>query len=164
MWCFCFTVDRVGFKNNNDFLFIGFIPVSKLLSHWYSSLKLRFRLILGNSMDAIHTLYTNLTLLCHIRWRVCSRTVIHDRFPFKVNRNGCHMWDRKFSLFPEHFLCGVHNFAYSLYVHNLSVLRHILQINYSDLLSGIVWLLCLSLIYLLLVECTVPLVWKHLFP
>ena len=57
---------------------------------------------------------------------------------FYVNRDGCHMWGRKCSLFPEHrfhSLSGVHDFTHSLYIHyillNLSVLVLCLQINDS---------------------------------
>ena len=61
-----------------------------------------------NSMVVIHTLFTKLTLRCRICWRVCSTTVTYDWFPVNlVNRDGCHMWDRKCSLFHDftHSLC-----------------------------------------------------------
>ena len=38
---------------------------------------------------------------------------------FCVNRDGCHMWGRKCSLFPEHMISlplGVHDFTHSLYI------------------------------------------------
>ena len=49
-------------------------------------------------MVAMHTLFTNLTPLCHIMLNgvVCSLTVAYDWFPvIGVNRDGCHMWGRK---------------------------------------------------------------------
>ena len=57
-------------------------------------------------MVVIQTLmFTYLTLLCHICWRVCLPTVTYDWFPvICVNRDGCHMWGRKCSLFPEHLI------------------------------------------------------------
>ena len=45
-----------------DFLFRESILVSKLVFFLHGN----FRLLLGNSMVVIQTLYTNLTLLCHI--------------------------------------------------------------------------------------------------
>ena len=50
----------------------------------------------------IQTLFIILTPLC---WRVCSPTVTYDWFPvIASNRDGCHMWGRKCSLFPEHLI------------------------------------------------------------
>ena len=40
-----------------------------------------FRLLFGNYMVVIHTLFTNLTPLCHICLMVCSLTVTYDWFP-----------------------------------------------------------------------------------
>ena len=61
------------------------------------------RLLFGSSM-VIQTLFTNLTPLCHLCWMVCSLTVTYNWFPVYVNRDGCHMWGRKCSLFPEHLI------------------------------------------------------------
>ena len=40
-----------------------------------------FRLLFGNSMVVIQTLFTDLTPLCHICWMVCSLAVTYDWFP-----------------------------------------------------------------------------------
>ena len=71
---------------------------------WFQSMDILHgnRLLFGNSIVVIHTLFINLTPLC---WRVCSPTVTYDWFPVIVaNRDGCHMWGRKCSLFPEHLI------------------------------------------------------------
>ena len=100
------------------FLLRGSILVSKSLKR--DILHGNFRLLFGNYMVVIQTLFTNLTPLCHIYWMVCSLTVTYDWFPvIWVNRDGYHMWGRKCSLFPEHLihsLWGVHEFTHSLYI------------------------------------------------
>ena len=104
-------------------------------------LKVNFRLLLGNSMIITHTLCTNLTLLCHICWLVCSLTVTYDWFPISwMNRDGCHMWGRECTLFKDHMISlplevwFFHSFIrYTL--HNMLVLWLCLRIN------GLVWLL-----------------------
>ena len=62
-----------------DFMCRGSILVSKLLKQGYSSRKHQttFRKWYGRHK----TLLANLTLLCHICWRVCSPTVTYDWFP-----------------------------------------------------------------------------------
>ena len=63
---------------------------------------------------------------------------------FGLNRDGCHIWGRKCSLYPKHLflsLWGVRDFTHSLYIHyillNLSVLGLCVRIHYSDLFAWI---------------------------
>ena len=101
--------------------------------------------VLGLFMVVIQTLFTNVTPLCHICWMVCSLTVTYDWFPvICVNRDGCHMWGRKCSLFPEHLISlrlgrsWFHPFIiYTLYITEFVSLRLCLRIN--D------WFVCLDL-------------------
>ena len=58
----------------------------------------------GNDMVVIQTLLTHLTIMYNICVRICSPTVTYDWFSFIINRDGCYMWDRKCSLFPEHLI------------------------------------------------------------
>ena len=94
---------------------LGFVRNMKILYSedlfWFQSYWSRdilhgnLRLLFGNSMVVIRALFTNLTSLCPICWKVCSPTVTYDWFPVNlVNRDGCHMWSRKCSLFPEHLI------------------------------------------------------------
>ena len=70
------------FSEYEDFLFRGSILVSELLRQGYSSQIWHF---------------------CVTCWRVYSPTVPYDWFPVIFgNRDGCHMWGRKCSLFQEH--------------------------------------------------------------
>ena len=81
------------------FLFRGFILVSTLLRR--EILHENFRLFSENSM-VVQNLFSNLTLLCHICWMVCSPTLTNDWFPvilckaWLVSHMGQEM------LFPEH--------------------------------------------------------------
>ena len=51
-------------------------------SYWNREiLHINFRLLFGNSMVVIQTLFTNCTHLCHICWMVCTLTVTYDWFP-----------------------------------------------------------------------------------
>ena len=64
----------LGFIRNMKICFFrGAILVSKILRQGYSSPKLQTTS--GKYMAVIQTLFTKLTLLCHICWRVCSPTV-----------------------------------------------------------------------------------------
>ena len=57
-----------------------------------------FTILLGNYIVVIQTLFINWTRPCHICLRVCLLS--YDWFPVVfVNRDGYHMWDRKWSLF-----------------------------------------------------------------
>ena len=81
-----------------------------------------FRLLFGNYMVVIQSLFTNLTPLGHICWMVCSLTVTYDWFPVIWRRSWrVHMWDRKCShSFRNtwfHSLWGVHDFTHSLYIY-----------------------------------------------
>ena len=99
----------------------------------------------------MQNLWTNLTFLCHICWKVCSPNVTHVCFPVMlVNRDGCHMWDRNCSRFPEHLL-SLQCF-YPFIVPNLSVFN-MTRVNDSGLFAWmLVWLLCLGLI-LIVTHC-----------
>ena len=94
------------------------------------------RLLLGNSMVVIKTLLTNLTLLCHMCWRVCSTTVTW--LVLGMDRDGYRMWGRKCSLFPEHMISlplGSSYFhPFTIYaMQKCSVYGLCLQINDSSL-------------------------------
>ena len=65
-----------GCSKYEDFLFRGSILVSNYWSR--DIIHVNFRVLFGNSMVVIQTLFTNLTPLC---WRVCSPTVTYDWFP-----------------------------------------------------------------------------------
>ena len=92
--------------------------VSKLLNQGYSSRKVQ------------DYLFTNLTPLCHICWRAYSPTLTYDWFQLIVNRDGCHMWGSKCSLFPEQLISlplgssWFHPFIiYTLYITELVTFR-----------------------------------------
>ena len=71
-------------------------------SHWSRDiLHGNFRLLFGNPMVVMHTLFTNLTPQCHLCWMWHSEQMSQV---YGVNRDGCHMWGRKFSLYPEHLI------------------------------------------------------------
>ena len=81
-------------------------------------------------MVVIQTLFTNLTLLCHICWTVCSPTVTHDWFPvvlcksWRVPHVGQEMliisgtpdftpfWE--FMISPIHYIYGLILFQYTV--------------------------------------------------
>ena len=96
-----------------------------------------FKLLFRNYMVVIRTLFTNLTLLCHICWKVCSPTVTRLFSSYLgINRATC--WAGNSHSFQNtwfHSLWGVHGFTH--YVFELMPLV---------CLSGLVWLLCLVLI------------------
>ena len=94
IWCFCFTFDT---------LCSGLFEIWRFsVQRVHSGIK-DFRLLIGNYMVIVQTLFTNFTLLCHI---CCSQQLWHmTGFQlFCVNRDGCHMWGRKCSLFPENLI------------------------------------------------------------
>ena len=110
---FCFTVDTLcsglfeiwRFSVQRIwYVMLGFFRNMKIFCSenlfWFQSywsrdiLHRNFRLLFGNSMVVIQTLFTNLTPLCHMTGFQL----------FSVNRYGCHMWDRKCSLFLEHII------------------------------------------------------------
>ena len=77
-----------------------------MISHSVKRIYYSFNIIESHKLQTtctvvIHALFTNLTSLCRICWRVCSTNVAHDQLLW-VRGDGCHMWDRKYSLFPEH--------------------------------------------------------------
>ena len=63
-----------------------------------------FRLLFGNSMVVLQTLFTNLTPLCHIHvhvcWMVCSLTVTYDWFPVILCKSWQvpHVWQELLAL------------------------------------------------------------------
>ena len=96
-----------------------------------------FRLLFGNSMVVIQTLFTNSTPLCNICWRVCSLTVTYDWFAVILGKivTGATCGAGNYHPFLNtwfHSLWGVHDFTQSLYIHcillNLSVLGLCLRI------------------------------------
>ena len=99
---FCFTVGA---------LCLGLFEIWRFsVQRIYSGFKVihrYFRLHLGTYMVVTHTLLTNLTLICRICWVVLFTNCIKHMngfHSFQVNCDGCHMWDRKCSLFPEHLI------------------------------------------------------------
>ena len=99
-------------------------------SYWSRAiLHENFRLLFGNYMVVIHTLFTNLTPLCHICQMVCSLTVTCDWFPV--------MWNKSCRVphvgLETPTLSGTPHFTHSLYIHfillNLSVLGLCLHIK-----------------------------------
>ena len=50
-------------------------------SYWDRDIHRNFRLLVGNSMVITQILCTNLTLLCHVCWRVCITTATYEWFP-----------------------------------------------------------------------------------
>ena len=66
-----------------------------------------FRLFLENDMVVMQILYTDLASMApistsHYVEKFVHKILTHDRFSlFLFNRDGCHMWGRKYSLFPE---------------------------------------------------------------
>ena len=55
-------------------------------------------------MVGIQILFTNMRLMCTYMLMVCLPLLTYDWLPVKVNCDGCHMWERKYSLFPEHMI------------------------------------------------------------
>ena len=117
-------------------------------------------------MVVIQTLCINLTLLCHICWRVVYRVWHMADFQLLcVNHDGCHTWDRKCSLFQVH-LIHIH----SLYIHHRMcyVIGPCLQINDFGSLAWIS-LTALSQTYLIISYRSKPsrhkqpmlLSWRH---
>ena len=95
-------------------------------NHWsWDILHGTSRLLLGNYMVIIHTLFTNLTLLWHICWRVYSTTVTFDWFAvFFLNVTGATCGAGNAHSFWNtwlHSLWDVHYFTHSLYIQNVSV-------------------------------------------
>ena len=58
------------------------------------------------AMVIMQNLWTNLTSLCHICWKLCSPIGTHDWFCsyFWANHDGCHMRGRTCSLVPERLM------------------------------------------------------------
>ena len=123
-----------------DFLFRGYILFSKLLKQGYLFLtetSTYFSEILWSSYRPCshigHLCVTYVDWSVHWLWHM---TVFQL---FCVNRDGCHMWGRKCSLFSEHLISlplgssWFYSFAIYMYLHcvllNLSVLGPCLQIN-----------------------------------
>ena len=126
-------------------------------------------------MVVIQTLFTNLTLLCHICWRVwCVHQLWHMTVfrLFCVSRDGCHMWVRKYSLFLEHLISlhlrisWFHSFIINILL-NLSDIWLCLLNWLMTLvcLLGLVWLFCLGLIFIMCVSMymdpTLHCTWLH---
>ena len=86
-----------------------------------------FRLLFGNSMVVIQTLFTNLTPLCHICWRVCSPTVIYDWFPVILGRlwRVPHVGQKMLTLSGKCLLFPEHSYSFR----SLPVLALCLRIN-----------------------------------
>ena len=106
-----------------------------------------FRLFYGNYMVVIHTVFTNLTLLRRICWRVCSPTVTYDWFPvlwitsWPVPHVGQEMHTPSgtpdFIPFGEFTISPIH-YIYIIYlIVNLSALGLCLQVNNSGLFAWI---------------------------
>ena len=86
------------------YVMLGFVRNMKIFCSedlfWFQSYWSRdilhgnFRLFFGNYMVVIQTLFTNLTPL----WHMTGFQL------FWIHRDGCHMWGRKCSLFPEHLV------------------------------------------------------------
>ena len=89
-----------------------------------------FGLLVGHYMAVIHSFFTNLTLLCHQLLHMTGFQL------FGVNRDGCHMWDRKCSLFPDHMISLSSGISPNI-LHNLLVLGLCLRINGSVLFAWI---------------------------
>ena len=147
---------------HSRYVMLGFVRNMKIFCSvdlfWFKSYWSRdilhgnFRLLFGNSMVVIQTLFTNLTPLCHICWMVCLLTMTYSMTSFQlfgVNRarwivavatrgaRNAHSFRKTWF----HSLRGVHDFTHSLYIHyvwlNLSVLWLCLRINDSDLFAWI---------------------------
>ena len=84
-----------------------------LQNYWVRDILL---LLLGNYMVVIHILCKKITSPSHKCRRVCSPMT---DFQLIVNRDGCHMWGRKCSLFSGTLdftpYWEVHDFTHSLY-------------------------------------------------
>ena len=137
---------------------IGFVRNMKIFcsqelfwfqSHWSRDILHRnLVLILGNSMVVIQTLFTNLTLLCHICWRVCSPTVTCDWFPANflskswrvppVGAGNAHYFRNNWI----HSVWGIHDFTHSLYIHYIMFQswNYVYGLMISVYLLGLVWL------------------------
>ena len=77
-----------------DVLFRGSILVSKLLKQGYSSTFRKFYC----QTDLVHFCVTYVEPFVHQLWHMTGFQLLW------VNRDGCHMWGRKCSLFPEHLI------------------------------------------------------------
>ena len=134
-------------------LVLGFVRNMKIFCSedlfWFQSYWCRdilhgnFRLLFGNSMIVIQTLFTNLTLMCHICWRF-----VHQLW----HMTGFHMCGRNlngrsFRNTWFHSLWGVHDFTHSLYMYYI-ICHNIYGLMTLVCLPGLVWLLCLGLICL----------------
>ena len=129
---------RVGSKYE-DFLFRESILVTKLLKQGYSS-RTTFRKLYGGHTD--HTIWH----LCvtYVEWSVHWLWHMTGFQLFWVNRDGCHMWGRNCSLFPEHLITlplgSSWLYSFAIHIHcvcmNLSVSK--------DYVDWLMTLVCLS--------------------
>ena len=69
----------------------------------------------GRHTDLVHKFNTSVSHMLNDLLTDCD--ILTGLQLFWVNRDGCHMWDRKCSLFLEHSLWGVHDFTHSLYIY-----------------------------------------------
>ena len=84
-----------------------------------------FRLLFGNSMVVIQTLFTNLIPLCHyVEWSVHWLTVTYDWFPVVLSKSWrvSHVGQEMLTLSGTHdftpfFFWGVYDFTHSIYIY-----------------------------------------------
>ena len=111
------------YDKHDDFDF-PIVHVPYLSSNIPESPAYEYFLFRGSSLVSKHGYSSRKqTTLC---WRVCSPNVTYDGCPvIDVNRDGCQMWGRKCSLFPEHLTSlplGSSWFTHSLYMHYIIVI------------------------------------------
>ena len=129
----------------------GFVPIWTFSVQIYSG----FRVIAAGiyfmeTSDNLSKILWSSHRPCSQIWHLCVTYVtyvegfVHQLWHmtgfqlFWANRDGCHMWGRKCSLFPEHmilFHLGSSWLTHSLYIHYLSVWGLCLGINYSGLFA-----------------------------
>ena len=103
-----------------------------------------------NYMIVIQTLFTNLTPPCHMLnglFTNCDIWLVSSYFG--VNRDGCHMWVRKCSLFLEHLISLPCIIIYTLYITEFVCGLMVCLPGFVRLvcLPGFVRLVCLGLIW-----------------